>query len=135
MKVSLSPTRIKGLAVLLVVTGALVASVSASSPQGFPACLFHHVTGIPCASCGMTRAFLDLGHGRFLSAIQHNLASPLVFLTACGLFVAAVLQVFQDEERMTQAWRKIKGVALPVLIGTLGIGWIWRLWMTFGHRI
>lgn len=128
---TLGSIRVKGLLVFLGTSAALLLSLVASSSKGMPPCLFHALTGIPCASCGMTRAFLDLGHGRFASALQHNLASPLVYAGAWALLVIAFLQILQGRERIARTWRRVKGVALPLILGTLTLGWTYRLWHTF----
>jgi len=128
---ALGSVRGRGLLVLLGTSAALLISLAATGSRGMPPCLFHAVTGIPCASCGMTRAFLDLGHGRFLAALEHNLASPLVYAGAWALLVISLLQVLQGQERITVVWRKVKVVALPVMLGTLAVGWGYRLWQVF----
>lgn len=125
------PVRGKGLLVLLAASGALLVSILAPSAQGLPPCLFHTVTGIPCPSCGMTRAFLDLGHGRFLSALNHNLASPLVFIGACALLIASFRQTMTGEEQLTRLWRRVRRVVLPVLLSVLSLAWTLRLWSHF----
>ena len=128
---SLQSVRGKGLLVFLGTSAALLLSVVASSTKGMPACLFNAITGIPCASCGMTRAFLDLGHGRFTEALRHNLASPLVFIATWALLVAALLQAVQGQERITTLWHRVKIVFLPAVLSLLLVGWIYRLWHTF----
>ncbi|MBP7148320.1 MAG: DUF2752 domain-containing protein [Acidobacteria bacterium] len=35
-------------------------------------CTFHTLTGIPCATCGITRGIVDLGHARMLRALRMN---------------------------------------------------------------
>lgn len=56
--------------------------VSASLDVPIPLCPLKHVTGIPCPTCGGTRALRALGHGAFLAALRWN---PLVTLTALAL--------------------------------------------------
>lgn len=47
----------------------------------FTVCLFKNITGVPCPSCGMTRAFLFLGHGQIAKAAALNpLALPVAVL-------------------------------------------------------
>lgn len=128
---TLGPIRVKGLLVFFGTSAALLLSLATTSSRGMPPCLFHAVTGIPCASCGMTRAFLELGHGNLRAALQYNLASPLVYASAWALLGAASLQVLQDQERITVLWRRVKTVALPLIISLLAIGWVYRLWQTF----
>ena len=65
--------------------GVLVVSVL-FTPGGLPAlplCPFHHLTGLPCPGCGLTRAFCAIGHGDFGDAWDLN---PF-----CFLFYAATL--------------------------------------------
>jgi hypothetical protein len=81
----------------------------------------------------MTRAFLELGHGRLVSALQHNLASPLVYAAAWALLVTALLQAMQGQERIIEFWRKVKGVVLPIILAVVTVGWVYRLWHTFRH--
>lgn len=123
----LDSPRGRGLLVLVGTATAVLASLVANSARGFPPCLFHALTGLPCASCGMTRAFLDLGHGRILSALQHNLASPLVYLGAWLLMGCAALQVYQGREQIRPCWDRVKPLALPLLLAILGLGWVLRL--------
>jgi hypothetical protein len=48
----------------------------------WPACLFHLITGHPCATCGATRAAMALFHGQFLMALKWN---PLAFFAYVSL--------------------------------------------------
>jgi hypothetical protein len=50
----------------------------------WPRCLFHDLTGLPCLTCGMTRAAIQFFHGHFLKALWWN---PLVFIGLCGLSI------------------------------------------------
>jgi hypothetical protein len=48
-------------------------------------CTFKRLTGLPCPTCGATRATLCLLHGDVWSAMKHN---PLLF--AAGIYLAAI---------------------------------------------
>jgi Protein of unknown function (DUF2752) len=50
----------------------------------WPRCLFHDLTGLPCATCGMTRCAIQFFRGNFLAAIHWN---PLVFAALCALSI------------------------------------------------
>jgi Protein of unknown function (DUF2752) len=70
---------------LSVSLGALaLAAVWFVSGLPWPICLFHALTGHPCATCGMTRSAIALFHGDFVSAWKWN---PLAFLTYCGVLI------------------------------------------------
>jgi hypothetical protein len=60
-------------------------------------CPFRAVTGIPCATCGMTHAFVHLAHGEVGAAL---LSSPLGALLALGAWLA----VPADLVRLALGW-------------------------------
>lgn len=51
------------------------------------ACPFRALAGIPCATCGMTHAFVHLAHGEVALAVA---ASPLGAALALGAWIFAV---------------------------------------------
>jgi hypothetical protein len=53
-------------------------------------CPARGLLGIPCATCGMTHAFVGLAHGDLLAAVQ---ASPLGALLAAGAWGFALLDL------------------------------------------
>ena len=52
-----------------------------------PRCTFHRLTGLPCPTCGTTRAALALFHGHLLEALGYN---PLMTILG-GMFMAGGL--------------------------------------------
>lgn len=61
---------------------ALAAWFAAQLPT--PRCVFHSITGLPCVTCGATRAAIQFFHGHFEASFLFN---PLAFLAFCGLLV------------------------------------------------
>ncbi len=55
-----------------------------------PACLFHQLTGLPCPTCGATRATLAFAQGDWLAALQWN---PVIVLIYAALLAASVLMI------------------------------------------
>lgn len=75
--------RLENYAGLMVIMGIFLISlvVAPFENSRFSICLFKNVTGMPCPSCGMTRAFLFLGHGQIAKATAlHPLALPVALL-------------------------------------------------------
>lgn len=72
-----------------------------------PSCPSKRFLGIECLSCGMTRAFCALGHGRWSEALDYNRASPLVF-AAFG--IGAVLAL-RAGARALGDWRHLRQTA------------------------
>ncbi len=104
---------------------ALVASVTVPPEllaTGPTLCPFRAATGLPCPSCGLSRSWSAMGHGRVRDASAFHLLGPITFVAAAGLVVAG-------EERTTRAIEG-RSWARPVLAG-LGVAWIgawlWRL--------
>jgi hypothetical protein len=52
-----------------------------------PLCPLHALTGVPCPTCGSTRAAVALSHGDVAAALAFN---PLVTLAAVGAFAVAL---------------------------------------------
>jgi hypothetical protein len=64
-------------------------------------CPLRGLAGLPCATCGMTHAFVHLAHGEVVRAFS---ASPLGALLAAGAWLYAVLDLA----------RWLAGAPLPV---------------------
>ncbi len=75
---------------------ALLSALSFLSARFLPlldlpyACPFKALTGLPCATCGMTHAFVHLAHGDFFRAFA---ASPFGALLAALAWAFAALDV------------------------------------------
>jgi hypothetical protein len=71
---------------LLIAAGCVVAMagivllyrVDPADGGGYPACLFHHLTGLHCPGCGTLRAMHQLLHGKWAAALAMN---PLAVCT------------------------------------------------------
>ena len=88
-----------------------------------PTCLFRLATGLPCPSCGMTRAFCALGHGDVAAAVHWNLASPLV---CAAVAVAALLgagQALTGRDMLGATWRATRRQALPATLVAMAAAW------------
>ncbi len=84
------------------------------------------LTGIPCAGCGMTRAFLFLFRGQFARAMYMNPSVLLVF--AFILYVAFFRYILG---------KKVKGlkVGIALLVAGMLILYGYRMWMYFPDRV
>jgi len=56
-------------------------------------CAFLRASGHPCATCGMTRAFVFLAHGEPLPALAASPLGALLALLAWGFALAAALRL------------------------------------------
>ena len=53
-------------------------------------CLFKSVFHIPCPGCGMTRAFILLGHFQYQEALTMNINSILVYIIIMALTINGI---------------------------------------------
>jgi len=86
------------------------------------ACPFRALTGLPCATCGMTRAFVRLAHGDLSGAVG---ASPLGALLAglAWLFAAlAVVRAVAGSPWPALAPGRPRGLAI-LAVGALLANW------------
>mgnify|MGYP002633433555 CR=1 FL=1 len=98
----------------------IAASFGGVATKGPILCLFRLVSGIPCAGCGMTRAFVAIGHGQVDAAMVYNPLSPATWLWMTAWWLVAVF--FLARGRAVPAH---PGWLLKIGLFTLG-GW-WSL--------
>jgi len=79
-------------------------------------CPFRLMTGLPCPTCGLTRAFCFLAHGQIAESLQyHWLGAPLfVFTVVC--FGVGLWDLARGRDCLGDWWR--------VLNRSVG-GWVW----------
>lgn len=95
----------------------------------WPRCTFHGLTGLPCLTCGMTRCAIQFFHGHFFAALAWN---PLIFVALCAIalfnvYAAIVLVVRAPRVRITSFTRSERKFACLLILGVLGINWIYLL--------
>lgn len=95
----------------------------------WPRCVFHDLTGLPCATCGATRSTIQFFHGHFLAALHWN---PLVFAVLCGLsifdaYALAVLIARAPRLRIAHFNSTEKNIIRAAVITLLALNWIYLL--------
>lgn len=88
--------------------------------EGAPTtCLFRRVTGRPCPSCGLTRSWNAMAHGRLRTALVHHPFGPLTFL-------AAVLVVLRGPRVLDRA--ELRDARVLAVLAALWLStWLGRL--------
>ena len=95
-------------------------------------CLLKHTTGIPCPSCGSTRAVISILHGDFFQALSWN---PLGYLLLLLLIILPVLIFFDSifkKDSLLRFYGKVemllltKKIAIPALVLIL-LNWYWNI--------
>ncbi len=112
--------------VCLLALGGLRLAVAWDLP--LPACRFHAVTGLPCMSCGSTRAALALTHGEWLEALRLNplavaafLAVTVAFLLGCAdaAFGSRLLAAARQRLGRLPGWR--------LLAAAVALNWLYLI--------
>lgn len=85
---------------LLLLTPAAVLAAAMLLPTGWespvPLCIFKWLTGFDCPGCGMTRAFLFIGHGRLADAATMHPASIPAFLIVAGMALTGIVRIVRN---------------------------------------
>jgi Protein of unknown function (DUF2752) len=113
---------------ILLIIGYLYIYYFADTINGYTFCFFKNLTGIPCPSCGSTRATIFLMHGNIYDSILLN---PLALVTNL-LIIVSVIWMIADIVRKKETYftfLKKDGnwkILLPILIIIL-LNWIWNI--------
>ena len=101
-------------------------------PSDFGVCLFKHVTGIPCPSCGSTRSAISLLKGDFAGAIFWNPFGILILFILIVSPVWIIYDLIGRKETLfnfyirSELFIKRKWIAIPAILLVL-INWIWNI--------
>ncbi len=113
---------------LAIVALVAVSRVYERLPVHAPSCGLRTRLGIPCPSCGGTRAFESLSHGRFLEAITFNPAVIIGVGAALVWFILGISRFYQGRDPKIQSCRKIGAKKLSLLIFLiLTLNWIYLI--------
>jgi hypothetical protein len=105
----------------------------AAPPIPFPTCLFRLVTGRPCPSCGLTHAFIALGHGRLAEAFRDNLMSPFLFAALAAVLIMSLQEVLTGRYFVRTLWARMKNRILVAVLAMALISWAWNMYKSFAH--
>lgn len=95
----------------------------------WPTCVFHALTGHPCATCGATRSAIAFLHGQFFTAWRWN---PLASIAFCGLsifdaYAAIALVMRAPRFRIAHFTAGDKIFLRVIVIALLGLNWLYLL--------
>ncbi|MGI4789608.1 MAG: DUF2752 domain-containing protein [Janthinobacterium lividum] len=135
--------RINAMSVWLLLSGVFAASLLLPLPAStgriahLPSiCLFYNLTGLPCPGCGLTRAFVCIGHGQWRESLHWHPLGWLIYgifgllWLRCGLFWILGITFLSMPPH---AVRRLSATACIVLLltGAVRIGWLLRHHLQF----
>jgi hypothetical protein len=111
----------------------LISVLLPAAPQGLPLCIFRSNTGIPCPTCGMTRGFIHMGHGRPAQAFRLNILAPALYALTIVIFCAAAAQAATARDIIRPAWARVRRVAVPLIVLLMMGSWAVNIIRHYGY--
>lgn len=121
---------IAGFGALLLACMLLQANEDSVSTLGVPLpdiCMMKRVTGLSCPGCGLTRCFVQMGHGEFRRAWSMSPAGTLFFLLLVAQIPLQAIQLWLAYRGRPDPIRNWNGLVLVVFGGLLIGQWFWRI--------
>lgn len=107
-------------------------SINKVENSEFSVCLIKNTTGIPCPSCGTTRAVTEIIKGQLLNSICTNPfgAIVLIIMTVAPIWIVFDMiskkSSFYHFYKKTEKFLSRKGVAIFLIILVL-LNWYWNI--------
>ncbi|HLX13469.1 MAG TPA: DUF2752 domain-containing protein [Bacteroidota bacterium] len=96
-------------------------------------CLFKAITGLPCPSCGATRAILLLLHGNFRDSMMMNPLGIILLLGLIILLLWLIADMLRRSDSFYRSYRKTENMlahnyrlSVPLVFLVLS-NWIWNI--------
>jgi len=121
------------LAMALALGSVLLASRFLEPPQAINVCFFNLVTGLPCMTCGLTRAFHAISLGDLRAALAFHPLSLFLYGLAISHLLVACLRLLGWRARLLRTPHPVRAM----VSGTLGLllaSWIPRLLISILNR-
>lgn len=107
---------------------------SRQSVSSFTPCVFKNITGIPCPSCGSTRAVVAILNGRFMEAFLLNPLGYLLIILAIALPIWLLVDLITKKEKIRTLFHQLNSftkshpIFLFSFLTLIAINWIWNIY-------
>lgn len=119
-------------AALAVIVASVAMVDDGPHPEGAPPstlCLLRRMTGVPCPTCGMTRAFVAMGRGDVVAAARHHPLGPVAFVAMAAAALRSGDIAITGRRRLTRLTRRAGQALAALAVAAVG-WWLVRLaWM------
>jgi hypothetical protein len=96
-------------------------------PLPFDVCLFNRLTGLPCPTCGMTRAVCRAVHGDFARSVASHPAGLVLAAGLVGWMLWAAAEAWRGQPVAEVLRRRLARVFVITGSAVSGVNWIWQL--------
>jgi len=92
-----------------------------------PQCTFHKLTGLPCPSCGATRAGIYLGHFQIVRSFLENPIFFILYITLVFYALNSVVGALFHKNIQLQTSRPGKKATLHVVLIVILFNWAYLI--------
>jgi len=103
-----------------------LACLSPSVGEGTTTCLLRRATGLPCATCGMTRSFCAIGRGDFGAAFERHPLGPVLYAFLALVMLRSAAVTVRGRRPSRWSGRALLWVAAVLVVAVLVV-WMVRL--------
>ena len=98
-------------------------------------CVFYHATGLPCPSCGITRAIVALTHFQFRRAMEMNALGFVLVGVLALWWVTSIYEIATSRRTRLSRWAGRKAALLAVIgLGVFIAFGTARIWLLVHGR-
>ena len=94
--------------------------------EGSTTCLLRRATGLPCATCGMTRSFCAIGRGEFRAAFVRHPLGPVLYAFLVLVMLRSAAVALTGRRILPQAGRVFLWTAVA-LVAVILVVWVVHL--------
>ncbi len=96
-------------------------------PLPFDVCVFHTLTGLPCPTCGMTRAVCQAVHGHWAQSVAWHPAGVMLAVGLAGWMLWAAAEAWRGQPIAEALRRRLAKALLIAGVAVSGVFWLRQL--------